>query len=61
VREQWERFGGAMDKVGRNLTAAQRAMEELAGPRSRQFDRQLERLEGVRDLHGGESQLTLLE
>jgi len=61
VREQWERFGGAVDKVGRNLTAAQRAMEELAGPRSRQFDRQLERLEGVRDLHGPESQLTLLD
>lgn len=61
VREQWERFGGAVDKVSRNLTAAQRAMEELAGPRSRQFDRQLERLEGVRDLQGGDSQLTLLE
>lgn len=61
VREQWDRFGGAVDKVGRNLTAAQRAMEELAGPRSRQFDRQLERLEGVRDLQGPESQLTLLD
>lgn len=61
VREQWDRFGGAIDKVGRNLTAAQRAMEELAGPRSRQFDRQLERLEGVRDLQGPESQLTLLD
>jgi hypothetical protein len=36
-------------------------MEELAGPRSRQFDRQLERLEGVRDLHGPESQLTLID
>lgn len=61
VREQWDRFGGAVDKVGRNLTAAQRAMEELAGPRSRQFGRQLERLEGVRDLQGPESQLTLLD
>lgn len=61
VREQWDRFGGAVDKVSRNITAAQRAMEELAGPRSRQFDRQLERLEGVRDLHGPESQLTLLD
>ncbi len=59
VRDQWDRFGGAIDKVGRNLTAAQRAMEELAGPRSRQFDRQLERLEGVRDRH--EPQLTLLD
>ena len=61
VREQWDRFGGAVDKVARNLGAAQRAMEELAGPRSRQFDRQLEKLEGVRDLHNPESQLTLLE
>jgi DNA recombination protein RmuC len=61
VRDQWERFGGAIEKVARNLLATQRAMEELAGPRSRQFGRQLERLEGVRDLHGPESQLNLLE
>jgi len=51
VRDQWDRFGTAIEKVDRNLSAAQRALEELAGPRSRQFDRQLERLEGVRDLH----------
>ena len=56
VREQWERFGDATVRVSRNLVAAQKALDELAGPRRRQFDRQLDRLEAVRDARLGSAE-----
>lgn len=49
LREQWDRLAEPMDKMGRGLASAQRAFDDLAGPRARQFGRQLERLEEVRD------------
>lgn len=49
LREQWDRLAEPMDKMGRGLASAQRAFDDLAGPRARQFARQLERLEEVRD------------
>lgn len=49
VREQWEKFGESVDKVHRGLASATGALDELRGPRSRQFERQLDQLEAVRD------------
>lgn len=49
LREQWERWEEPMDKMRRGLQSAQRAFDDLSGPRSRQFERQLEKLESFRD------------
>ena len=49
VRDQWQRFGDSTQKIVRGLAAAQNAVDELTGPRSRQFEKQLEKLEAVRD------------
>lgn len=49
LREQWDKWCEPMDKMRRGLDSAQRAFDDLSGPRTRQFERQLERLEGFRD------------
>ncbi len=49
LRVQWERWEEPIDKMKRGLDSAQRAYDELAGPRKRSFERQLERLEAFRD------------
>lgn len=49
LREQWERWGEPMEKMRRGLCSAQKAFDDLSGPRTRQFERQLEKLEAVRD------------
>lgn len=49
LREQWNRWNEPMAKMQRGLESAQKAYDELAGPRSRQFERQLEKLEEFRD------------
>ena len=54
LREQWERWADPMEKMGRGLASAQKAFDELAGPRTRQFARQLKKLETVRDTRGAE-------
>lgn len=46
--EQWERFCGAMDKVGRSFDTVQRAWEDLAGPRRRALDKRLDRVDELR-------------
>ncbi len=49
LRQQWEKWGEPMDKMRRGLDSAQKAFEELSGPRTRQFERSLEKLEAFRD------------
>ncbi|MGF1598995.1 MAG: DNA recombination protein RmuC [Acidimicrobiales bacterium] len=49
LREQWQRWVEPIDKMRRGLTSAQKAFDELAGPRTRQFERQLDKLEALRD------------
>jgi len=49
LREQWQRWDEPFEKMGRGLASAQKAFDELNGPRRRQFERQLEKLEAVRD------------
>ena len=50
--QQWERFSGAIDTVGKRLESAQRAFEELNGPRRRQLERPLAQLEHLRAQRG---------
>ncbi|MEM7338890.1 MAG: DNA recombination protein RmuC [Actinomycetota bacterium] len=49
LRAEWDRLREPIEKMGRGLGSAQKAFDELAGPRTRQFERQLEQLEAVRD------------
>ncbi len=49
LRDQWVRYQGEVAKVGRALTTAQRAYEEVDGTRTRQFEKSLDRLEAIRD------------
>ncbi|MEM8925465.1 MAG: DNA recombination protein RmuC [Actinomycetota bacterium] len=49
LREQWEKWKEPMDKMGRALETARKAHDDLAGTRTRAFERQLEKLETVRD------------
>jgi len=44
-QKQWDKFVEQMDKVGRSITAAGNAFEELEGTRRRQLERQLDRIE----------------
>lgn len=50
--EQWGRFCGAMDKVGRSFDATQRSWEDLAGPRRRALDKRLDRVDELRRPRG---------
>lgn len=49
LRAQWERWDEPVEKMRRGLESAQRAYDDLAGPRKRAFERQLEKLEAFRD------------
>ncbi len=49
LRVQWNRFTESVDKVGRGLQSAQKGYDDLIGPRTRQFEKQLAKLESVRD------------
>ncbi len=49
LRDQWQKFGDSVGKIGRGLTSAQKGYDDLVGPRTRQFEKQLDKLESVRD------------
>lgn len=46
--DQWQRFSGQIDKVERHMSTLNNSFEELAGPRRRQLERQLDRVDDVR-------------
>ena len=46
--EQWERFCGSMEKVGRSFDAVQRSWDDLAGPRRRALEKRLDRVDELR-------------
>jgi DNA recombination protein RmuC len=50
-RTQWDAFSTKMDALGRNLTTTTRAFDELAGARTRQLERQLDRIDDLRQHH----------
>lgn len=45
---QWRKFSDALDLVGKRFESTQRAYEELAGPRRRQLQRSLDRVDALR-------------
>ncbi len=49
---QWEKFAGALDTMGKRLESAQRAFDDLNGPRRRQLERPLARLDALRTERG---------
>jgi DNA recombination protein RmuC len=49
---QWGKFAEALDKVVARFDTAQRGLEDLTGPRRRQLERQLDRVEALRAARG---------
>jgi DNA recombination protein RmuC len=46
---QWERYVEEVDKLGKQLDTVRRTFDQVAGPRRRQLERQLDRVEEVRE------------
>jgi DNA anti-recombination protein RmuC len=46
-RKEWDAFSTKMDALGRNLTTTTRAFDELTGARTRQLERQLDRIDDL--------------
>ena len=51
-REQWDRFGTHLDKLGERLDTAQRTYDELNGVRRRQLERPLDQIDDLRRAKG---------
>lgn len=51
-RQQWTKYADAVDTVEKRFTSAQRGLEELTGPRRRQLERQLDRIDALREQRG---------
>lgn len=50
--KQWQAFSDKLDRLGQQFTTAQRSYDELAGPRRRQLQKELDRVERVRSTTG---------
>ncbi len=50
--QQWHKFAGSLDLVGKRLESAQKAYEDLAGTRRRALERPLSRLSSLRTDRG---------
>ena len=50
--QQWGKFTGALDVMGKRLESAQRAFDDLSGPRRRQLERPIAKLEELRTQRG---------
>jgi len=50
--QQWTKFSESLDGVVRKFDSAQRGLEEVTGPRRRQLERQLDRIEDLRANRG---------
>ncbi len=48
LREEFDRWEEPIEKMRRGLASAQRAFDDLSGPRARQFERQIDKLESFR-------------
>jgi DNA recombination protein RmuC len=51
-RKQWDKFSEQVDRVGKSLTASQRAFDDLDGTRRRQFERELDRIDALQSAVG---------
>ena len=52
---QWEKFSEHLETVGKRLDSTQRAFEELAGPRRRQLQKMVDRVDDLRRSRGIEA------
>jgi len=50
--QQWAKFSDALDVVAKRFDTAQRGLEDVTGPRRRQLERQLDRIEDLRARRG---------
>ena len=50
--QQWGKFAGALDTMGKRLESTQRAFDELNGTRRRQLERPLDKLDELRNQRG---------
>ena len=50
--QQWNKYAEAVEVVEKRFTTAQRGLEELTGPRRRMLERQLDRIEDLRNQRG---------
>lgn len=50
--KQWDQFTERLDALGRNLQTVSNCYEQLNGPRRRQLERQLDRVDAVRQRRG---------
>jgi len=51
-RAQWAKYAEAVDVVERRFASVHKAVEELAGPRRRMLERQLDRIDDLRQQRG---------
>jgi DNA recombination protein RmuC len=51
-RKQWDKFSEQVDRVGKSLTASQRAFDDLDGTRRRAFERELDRIDALQSAVG---------
>jgi DNA recombination protein RmuC len=51
-RKEWDKFSDQIDRVGKSLTASQRAFDDLDGTRRRQLERQLDRIDALQSAVG---------
>jgi len=60
-KKQWGKYVESMDKLGERLDAAVKTFEELKGARTRQLERQLDKIDGLRHTPQEPSVLPALE
>jgi DNA recombination protein RmuC len=51
-RQQWTKYADAVDAVEKKFASAQRSFDELTGPRRRVLERELSRIDDLRDQRG---------
>jgi DNA recombination protein RmuC len=51
-RKQWDEFSGSLEKLGKQLQTVQGTFDAVNGVRRRQLERQLDRVEDVRQRRG---------
>lgn len=60
-QKHWNKFIASMDKMGKKIDDAHDEFQALVTTRKNQLERQLEKIEGLRNLHGIEAEALLAE
>src|SRR5690606_2054797 len=51
-RAQWTKYAAAVDQVEKRFAATQKSLDDLTGTRRRQLERQLDRIDDLREMRG---------